>query len=433
MAAVLRSAAVIVLTVVLASCGDAGQPAMTGPEPSAPPDLLGDPVAGRVAFIRECAQCHASRDGYDLAAFGFSHFDVVRRGLGHVDSATSRDIAAHIATFKLSQTFRQVSPFQPAARIGQGDRQFWTDALGTSAWPAGLTADALRTIDPRDLPVPLSMPEWSLEGSNEDWMPDVPLTPEVLDYSGGAIRNALDAYYANPTEAKLLRVLEPFKAATEGAGLTCWAADPDPCFDARRWMASLAAQHYLRLGPPAEVPVEVARTWWDVGVSAIDLQAAATSNGEYEGFDRVIASTFRTGARWMYLAYSYQPEAFNEPGEYMGTFLQAQELYRVAAFVALRRMVGDGLAHQEHADQFLQDGYLAVKRADDEVGPGLTEFVFEYYVERLEAGRPAGLDLTQARALVKATWDEGRPWLPQSSPSRARVQALRDRVLTLLQ
>lgn len=433
------SAIVIVLMAALAGC----EPAVTGPEPSALYDGLGDPAAGHIAFLQECAQCHASRDGYDLAAFGFSRFDVIRRSLGHVDSTTSRDIAAYIETLEPNGLFGG-PPFQPGGRVGDGDREYWIDALGTSGWPTGLTAEALRAIDPRALQVPLAMPEWSLEGSDEDWMPDVALPVQVLDYSGGAIRTGLAAYYADRTESNLLRVLAPFKAATEGLGLVCWQSDPDPCFNARRWMASLGAQHYLRLGPPAAVPVEVAQVWWDVGESAIALQGDAMSRGEYPGLDRAIGSTFIIGARWMYLAYSYHPEAFNEPSGYMGTFLQAQELHRVAVFVALRRMVGDGPAHQKHADQFLQDGYLAVKfaatadsvraaSADDEVGPGVTEFVFEYYIERLEAGRPAGLDLGGARELVTLAWSEGQRWLPQNSAGLARVIALRERVMELLQ
>jgi hypothetical protein len=195
---------------------------------------------------------------------------------------------------------------------------------------------------------------------------------------------------------------------------------------------AIGAQHYLRRGPPVAVPVEVAQVWWDVGTSAISLLGEADSEGDYEGLDRVIPSTFIIGARWMYLAFSYHPEAFNEPGEYMGVFLDAQGLHRVSAFVALRRMVGDGPAHQEHADQCLQDGYLAVKRADVEVGPGVTEFVFEYYIQFLEGGRPPGLDVGRARDLVKLTWDEAQQWLPESSPVLARVTALRERVEELL-
>ena len=432
------SAFVIVLMAVLTGC----EPTVTGPEPFTPPNALGNPVAGHIAFVQSCAACHSSHDGYDLAAFGFSSFDVFRRSLSHVDSATSLDITAYIETLKPVVSFGS-PPFQPGGGVGEGDQKYWSDALGTSGWPTGLTADVLRAINPRSLQVPLAMPEWSLEESAEDWLPDAPLPTEVLDYSGGAIPTRLAAYYSDPTESNLLRVLEPFKAATEGPELLCWQLDPDPCFDARRWMASLGAQHYLRLGAPEAVPVEVAQAWWDVGTSAIALSGVTTDQENYAGFDRVIASIYIIGARWMYLAYSYHPEAFNEPSGYMSTFIQAQELPRVSVLVALRRMVGDGPAHQEHADQFLQDGFLAVRSAmladsveggyENTVGPGVTEFVFDYYVDRLEAGSPAGLDSRAALEMVTLTWNEGERWLAEDSAIRARVIALRERVVELLQ
>jgi hypothetical protein len=294
------SAIAIVLLAVLTGCGQA----VSGPQPSAPSapapsDIPGDPALGRVAFVQNCAQCHASRDGFDLAAFGFSSLDVIRRSRNHVDDKTSRDIAAYIAALEPHGSFGSNSPFQPGARVGSGDLEYWADALGTSGWPTGLTPVALRAIDPRVLPVPLAMPEWSLEGSDEDWLPDVPLSSQVLEHSGGSIRTGLDAYYADPSDSNLLRVLAPFKAATEGPGLLCWQSDPDPCFDARRWMASLGAQHYLRRGPPESVPVEVAQVWWDVGTSAISLLGDADSDGEYESLDRVIPATVVSGARWV--------------------------------------------------------------------------------------------------------------------------------------
>ncbi len=421
------SVTALVLMAVVTGCDQAA----TGPDLSEAPNLTGDPAAGQVAFVQNCASCHASRDGFDLAAFSFSKLNVFRRSLGHVNDRTSKDIVAYIET--LQPTFRfERSPFQPGRGLGTGNIEFWSEAFGTGGWPDGLTAEALRAIDVRDLAVPLAMPEWSIEASTEDWMPDSPLPAQVLEHAGGSIRTALDAYYADPTEPNLLRVLAPFKAATEGPGMICWDYDPDPCFDARRWMASLGAQHYLRKGPDAEVPLEVVQVWWDVGRSAISLNGETGFEGEYDGFDRPTPSTYIIGARWTYLAYSYYPEAFNDDGGYMGVFIEEQGLNRVSTFAALRRMVGNGRAHQENPDQFLQDGYLAIKSADPEVGIGVTEFVFRYYVDRLEAGRPEGLNLMTARELVALVWNEGLQVMPQYSADLSHVAALRDRVNELL-
>ncbi len=390
-----------------------------------------------MAFVESCAGCHASRDGLDLAHFGFNSFDVVRRAVAHVDSATARDIAAHIGTLGGTGLSRAVSPFQPGGRIrgarpywvasnADDDLDFWIEAFGTSGWPAGLTAETLRAIDPLDIPVPLAMPRWSLEGSDEDWMPDAPLPAEVLDDAGGAVRIALEAYYADPTEARLVEVVDRFREATLGPGRLCWREEPFACFDARRWMASLGAMHYLREGARGPVPTAVARVWWEVGESEIALQAISTNAEER-------ASAFRSGARWMYVAFSQDPEGFREPAGYMGTFLRSQGLNRVSLFAALRRMVGDGAAHREHPDEFLEDGRLAVQRVDADVALGVVEFVFQHFADRLGGGRSPDLDLLQGRRTVAETWDSARRWRFQDRARWNRIATLHDRVVQLLQ
>lgn len=424
------------LSVALAACGSGDAMAPSGADPAPSPDLLGDPAAGEVAFETNCSGCHASRDGYDLAFFEFTPFDVVRRGLAHVDSATARDIAAHIESMDLpaGSMRRSIAPFQPAGRI-LGDRpffvetgenddlNFWVQIFGTTGWPDGVTAAELRAIDPADLEVPLAMPLWSLEGSDEDWLPGRPLPTEVLGYAGGALQTALDEYHATSSEASLIEAMLRFGEATKGFGRLCWTADYERCFEARRWMATLGALHYLRRGEH-DVPAEVARVWWDVGESEIALQTVRSGAAR--------DASFRNGARWMYLAYSVQPEAFREPAGYMGTFLGSQELYRTSLFATLRRMVGDGRAHAEHPDQFIEDGRLVIRRSDAEVGLGVSEFVFQHLVDRLEAGRPPGLDLAAARAQIAEAWASAGRFSGQDPARWARVRDLYDRVVELL-
>lgn len=412
---------------VFAGCGDTA----TAPGDSDPFEFTGDPAAGQVAFVQSCSQCHNSRDGYDLAAFGFSKLNVFRRSLAHVDEKGSRDIAVYIETLQPGTLYPRV-PFQPSVAVGSSDQKFWEDAIGATGWPETLTPDDLREIDVRSLRVPLAMPAWSIEDSNEDWMPDVPLPAQVLDYANGALRNGLDAYYADPTDANLLRVIAPFKPATEGHGLICWEDELDACFEARRWIASLGAQHYLRRGQTENIPVEVARTWWDVGTTAVSLKGDVGTELEYEGFDRVSAH-FPMGARWTYLAYSYYPDSFIDESGYMGTFLESQNLRRTAVVVALKRMVGDGPAHQENIVQFIDDGTLAIRAADYEVGPGVSEFVFQYLVDQLEARGTAGMNLVETRELIALAYNESLDVLPYYSAQHNRVTALRDRVMELLQ
>ncbi|MDX1394243.1 MAG: hypothetical protein R3195_07630 [Gemmatimonadota bacterium] len=424
----------VAVFLVAVGCGESpGGPA--GPETRAPPELLGNPVEGEKAFLTSCAPCHASRDGFDLAAFDFTDFDIVRRALAHVDSATGRDIAAHIDGLRETPSRRTAAPFQPDGRIrgdrpahlppvGDQDMEFWVDVFGTTGFPI-TDAAQLRAIDPRDFAVPFAMPLWSIEGSEEDWMPDNALPPEVLDADGGALGSAIAAYYGDTSEARLVHAMDVFETATTGPGRLCWRQDPVPCFDARRWMASLGGQHYLRVGDESGIPAEVARVWWDVGESAIALQSVASSDEER-------AEAFRIGASWMWLAYSYQPEAFREPAEYMGTFLREHGRYRMALFAALRRMVGDGVAHREHPDQFLEDGRLAVRRSDGEVGLAVTEFVFGHHAARLRAGLPPGLDTARARDLVEETWAAARAYRFQDPTRWAAVTTLYDEVIRLL-
>jgi len=427
----------VALSIAVGACGGGDLGGPTAPDPVPAPQLLGDPAAGKVAFETECAQCHASRDGYDLAFFEFTPFDVIRRALSHVDSATARDIAAHVESLDLAagSMRRSVAPFQPAGRIlgdrpffvetgANDDLTFWVEALGTPGWPDGLTAAELRAIHPRDLEVPLGMPLWSLEGSDEDWMPERALPTDLLEYAGGALESAIDDYYASPSESNLLEAVKRFDEATKGFGRLCYTNEYERCFEARRWMASLGAMHYLRRGED-RVPADVARVWWDVGESEIALQTIRSGEAR--------VASFRNGARWMYLAYSVQPEAFREPAGYMGTFLRSQGLDRTSLFATLRRMVGDGPAHAEHPDQAIEDGRLAITRSDAGVGLGVSEFVFGHLVDRLEAGRPLGLDLASARAQIAEAWASAGRFAWQDPARWARVRDLHDRVIALLQ
>src|SRR5438128_3225954 len=47
---------------------------------------------GQIAFEQSCSPCHASRDGFDLAMFGFTDTTIIRRAVKHVDTATARRI-----------------------------------------------------------------------------------------------------------------------------------------------------------------------------------------------------------------------------------------------------------------------------------------------------------------------------------------------------
>ncbi len=62
--------------------------------PMGPAGTPANPLLGRSAFARECAQCHAAADGFDLAFFSFTDTTIIRRAVKHVDTATARDIVS---------------------------------------------------------------------------------------------------------------------------------------------------------------------------------------------------------------------------------------------------------------------------------------------------------------------------------------------------
>ena len=146
---------------------------------------------GRVTFQRECASCHATGDGFDLAVFSFPDSTIIRRALGHVNELAASDLVAHIRTIQSENStifgpVERVSRFdrilQPGNRRLQSDVDFARTLFGEDVWPSELTPAQLRAIDPTDVAVALNFPRWSSEDSNLDWMPDTPLSEGITSY-----------------------------------------------------------------------------------------------------------------------------------------------------------------------------------------------------------------------------------------------------------
>src|SRR5688572_2895560 len=129
---------------LLAACGG-DLVAVTEAPTLSPPD----PVAGRVAFETSCAGCHMSRDGWDLAYFGFADSTIVRRALKHVPLETARDIAAHIRSLQVAPVGRLARPFQPGGTRLADDRAFAMEIFGADDWPAEIDAAKISTANAR--------------------------------------------------------------------------------------------------------------------------------------------------------------------------------------------------------------------------------------------------------------------------------------------
>lgn len=367
-----------------AACG--GDGSVTAPEVAE----RGEAAAGRAAFLANCASCHASRDGFDLAYFGFPESDVIRRAVGHVDDATARDIAAWIDTLDVEPRGRAHRLFQPAGRLVSDDLQLWRDVFGTPNWPDDLTPASLAAIDLRDVAVPLGFPLWSSESDESDWLPEHPLPAADLAADGGALGVSLDAYYAGPDIDSLLRVIAIFQTITRDGGPmadpVCRGsagahAYPVECFEARRWISSLAAVHLLRAGEERDVPHEIARIWWDTGEAAVT------------GSFRASHITRRDAVAWLYLGSIFAADGFLEQGAvaaedagYMGQFLVSEGLSRLAVLVTLRRMVASGPIHDALPEQAYWDLRLAVLRAPVELRADVAEFGFGFLLERQAEG-----------------------------------------------
>ncbi|HAC06969.1 MAG TPA: hypothetical protein DCF71_14060, partial [Gemmatimonadetes bacterium] len=105
-------------------------------------------ILGHEAFLAECANCHASQDGFDLAFFSFPDSTIVRRALGHVDAPTADDIVAYIRTLMVDPVGRFEASFQPGGEVLADDLEFAMRLFGADAWPSGMTTADLLAIDP---------------------------------------------------------------------------------------------------------------------------------------------------------------------------------------------------------------------------------------------------------------------------------------------
>jgi hypothetical protein len=375
--------------------------------------------------VASCSSCHTTRDAFDLAHFGFAPADIVRRARAHVSQETAEDISAYVQSLKVPAVGRDVRPFQPGTRRLASDEEFRHATFGTSGWPADLTPATIRAIDTRALNVAVALPLWSSEGDDSDWLPDVPLTSELLGAAQGVLASAIDTYHATPTTANLLAAIASFHAVSNAGGdALCYGeaathTRPRECFEARRWVSTLAGQHFLRPGASA-VPIEVAELWWSTG------QAAVTVYQRELGHPRSVVWG------WLYLGYSFAPTRFNEDNSYLGQFLESDGHPMLASFTALRRLVDEADVRNGLPAQRFWDAALAVSRAPRELRAGVAELSYQFLLDWLAAHT---LQDPDARASARAYIDLGHERMLEATIEPAqltRVTELRDLLLDRL-
>jgi hypothetical protein len=408
---------VLALCGVLVGCeaAEVGAPVPAGP----------NAALGREAFTRECATCHASGDGFDLAFFGFTDTTIVRRAVAHVDTATALDIVAHIRSLRVPSVPENLRLFQPRGVTVGSDVAFAVALFGRDAWPVELTTDGLKAIDPRQVAIAVPLPVWSDEGSNLDWMPDDPLPPEIVGYAGGLPGAAVAGYRAVPTRENLARAVAALRSADRvGAnlGAPCLFEDAarvdyEACFEVRRWTSTLVAQHMLRYDVRASLGPELHDVWWDVG------NAARKSRQDPA---RTVERAVENWATWMFLGWSFEPS--RHPSVYTGGGFRQLGLSRHATFVALRSQV----ARPRNSPMVYDDLVQAIRFAPGSWTTASAAFGFRHLLERLESGdRPTRPEqITEARADVEMAIAEVNRRAPAAD--RAALTALGQLVLQAL-
>ena len=386
-----------------------------------PAGEAGDVALGKAAFEQECASCHASGDGVDLAFFAFPDSTIVRRAVAHVDTATAFDITAYLSTVAVVAQDRGVRLFQPGGRVLDDDLAFAVELFGADAWPSGLTSEALRSMDPRTTPVALPFPLWSFEGDNRDWMPDTPLPESLLAYRDGFTGVLLDRYYESRSANDLRLAIAGLRASERDAASAAAPCvdepvsrlQPVPCFNVRRWIATLGAQYMVREG--IEVPVEggIHDAWWDVG------NAVRRSLNRDRFFDNGVENW----AQWMYLGWAFEPH--RHASIYLGNALTRLDLDRHATYHALRAMV----SRPNRSSAPYEDVRNAARFAPAHWALEVVGFGYRDLLARLEQGHTPLFDDGDAADRVRESYDLVEF---KAGSEATRLAEQRDRILALL-
>jgi hypothetical protein len=392
--------AAVFLLALLAGCSTSDSVTDPGPnppiQPPGPPPS-NDIVLGRTAFQQECASCHNSGDGFDLAYFSYPDSTIIRRALGHVNLTIAQQIAAYIGWLNTPKVARHARVFQPQGTPVANDVEFATSLFGQDAWPSMTTAQ-LRAINPANVRVSLELPEWSVEGANTDWLADVPPPAGIMSFNGDRAANALAAYHASPTSANLGLAVEALYTADHdaaNAAAPCLINDPArvnylACYEVRRWTSSLVAQHMLRTNGGSQSAGHLAHeVWWAVGEAARHALIAGSN---------AIPNAASNMTDWFYLGWIF------EPGIHESFYLENRLGPRQAVFVALRGQVSRPPGSFEEHRSIYDDLGRAVHHAPSHWANAVATFALTHIIERLNAGeRPTTTaQRTKATNLINA-------------------------------
>ena len=400
-------------------------PGGPGTPPPPPPPLSASAQRGKIAFTANCASCHNSADGYDLAYFNYADSTIVRRALGHVDQATSDDIVAYIASIQAPTHNRDERLFQPGGAVLASDAAFGAALFPNGVFPTDLTTTQLRGMNRLSVQVGIALPRWSVEGAITDWLPDVALPASVLTDRSSAPQLAVAAYRSNPTTANLQAVVTAIFSAThrpnspgpchfENQGGPANAVE---CFQVMRWASTLTAQHMLRTGQTQAFSDTIFHTvWWEVGEA---LRRGRTDPALSQG-------ALANQISWMYLGWMFGADA--RPSLYMLPALEGAQLWRHATWVAVRGLVdrpAGSLTPYVDVLNIPRYGY-------DPWLYGALRFAYRHLLERIQAGDIPTTGLSQAKANVSTSYSEASTRSVITAAQRADLQSLSQQVINAL-
>ena len=119
----------------------------------------------------------------------------------------------------------------------------------------------------------------------------------------------------------------------------------------------------------------------------------------------------------------------------MGEYLQESGMEYLAVFAMLRRMVGDGLAHQGIVTQHYSDAFHAIKYSPRVLTLGIARFSYQFLLDRVQTGLlpQRRVSRVSAREFVRRIWDTMvMNDVYMTSAEADEISAMRDELLALL-
>lgn len=390
-------------------------------------------VTGQQAFESQCTPCHSNRDGFDAAYFSYTDTNIVRRALGHVDTATAWRIADYIRLLSVPKVPESTRLFQPGGGLVLGtDASFAVQLFGADQWPSSLTRAQLLAIDPRDVAISFALPQWSNEANKPtEWVAKTPLDAATLDFGGARVRTALASYEASPSPSTLGLAVQAIWEVTKTGWRTpdapCpyqWrktAPDWNACFNALTWASSLGADYMLRRGLTGFVDARLSNVWWQTGMTA--------HHSRQQTSVPPVPSAKEAAEVWFYLGWMMNPAGVE--AIYTTTLLKERGRPRQATWVAERSLVARlPNVWSEDVNPFAD--FLEVTTvAPTNWTVNATRFALAELLRRLQSGgHPPAANVYTARSAVQSGMAKVKARI--TAAEYAPLQALANQVLALL-